>query len=318
MDSLYIAMLLIFILSFGSLGIVRLYRYFTTTKTVLTNKEKCYKVKRQDFINNWTKYFWSNKWRFVWISVFFLFLILLGIAIGGFGGILFSVFIALCYLPFLWWARKSYVLFPKYAKEKLASFEEAIKNAIKKDTETLKGDNIQKFSDTNNEFDIKPQIFNFPVGVEKFDYPLFEPNPVKKTVIKRRKLEFLVLAKEFFRVYKNATTFDLINPARAPLPKGCVELKGAGPYKEHYYSQMQNVEYDGKAIVIKYTKSSGIPDVHFTCKKGTEGPALSAFQEKLRIIERQRLGKIQEYKYYKDIESQKEQNSQKKDEDDKK
>jgi len=312
MDSLYIAMLLILILSFGALGIIKFYRYLNTTKAVLTNKEKCYKVKRQEFIDNWTKFFWSDPKRFIWITIFFLFLIFLGIAIGGFGGILFSVFVALCYLPFLWWARRSYVMFPKYAKERLDSFENSIRDGIKKEI-TFEGDNIQKFSNMDNEFDTEPKIFEFPVNVEKFDYPLFEKNPLKKTVIKRRKLEFLILSREYFSICKGATTFDLLHPARAPLPKGCAEIRAAGECNEYYYSQMQNVEYDGKAIVIKY--SSGIPDVTFTCKKGTHKPAMKALKEKLRIIERQRLRKIEEHKCYEDIKSRREQQQKKEPED---
>ncbi len=62
---------------------------------------------------------------------------------------------------------------------------------------------------------------------------------------------------------------------------------------------MQNVEYDGSAIVIKY--SGGLPDVKFKCTKGTHKPAMKALKEKLRIIERQRLRKIEEHKYYEDI-----------------
>jgi|GEM_PF-5869335 len=298
MDSLYIAMLLILIIAFGILEAVRFYRYTNTTKAVLTNKKECYRLKRKQLIDNWTKYFWSNKWRFIWITIFFIFLILLGIAIGGFGGILFSVFVTLCYIPFLWWARKSYLMFPKYAKERLESFENAIREGIKKEV-TFEGDNIQKFSSSDEEFDTEPKIFEFPTNVDKCDYPIFEKNPIKKTVIKRRKLEFLILSREYFSICKGATTFDLLEPARAPIPKRCVELKLAGECNEYYYSQMQNVEYDGKAIVIKYY--GDIPDVKFPCKKGTHKPAMKALKEKLRIIERQRLRKIEEHRHYEDI-----------------
>jgi len=41
--------------------------------------------------------------------------------------------------------------------------------------------------------------------------------------------------------------------------------------------------------------------VNFKCKKGTHKPAMKALKEKLRIIERQRLRKIEEHKYYEDI-----------------
>ncbi len=61
------------------------------------------------------------------------------------------------------------------------------------------------------------------------------------------------------------------------MPKKCIILKNAGECNEYYYSQMQNVEYDGEAIVIKY--SAGIPDVKFKCKKGTHKPAMKALKE---------------------------------------
>jgi len=41
---------------------------------------------------------------------------------------------------------------------------------------------------------------------------------------------------------------------------------------------MQNVEYDGSAIVIKY--SAGLPDVKFKCKKGTHKPAMKGFKRR--------------------------------------
>ncbi len=298
MNILYLALILIVVIAISIIASVRIYRYYNTTKTTLTNEKECLKAKRQQLIDNWTKYFWSNPKRFIWITIFFLFLILLGMAIGGFGGILFSVFITLCYIPFLVFARKNYLLFPKYAKEKLDSFEKAITDAIKKEI-TLEGDNIQKFSDTDGEFDTEPKLFKFPVDVKKFDYPIFEPNPAKKTVIAERKLEFLVLSKEYFSICKGATPFNLLNPKRGPIPKKCPELKGGGECNEYYYSQMQNVEYDGKAIHIIY--NTGTPDVSFACKKGTQKDAMKALKEKLRLTERQRLKKIQEHKYYEDI-----------------
>ena len=213
--------------------------------------------------------------------------------------ILFSVFITLCYIPFLVFARKSYLWFPKYAKEKLESFEKAVIEAIKKEV-TLEGDNIQKFSDKDNEFDTEPKLFIFPVNVKKFDYPIFERYPIKKTIISERKLEFLILSREYFSICKSATLFNLTDPKRGPVAKKCPELKGGGECNEFYYSQMQNVEYDGKAIVIKY--NTGTPDVSFQCKKGPmQKNAMKALKEKLRLTERQRLRKIQEHKNYEDI-----------------
>ncbi len=76
---------------------------------------------------------------------------------------------------------------------------------------------------------------------------------MKKPVIKSRKLEFLILSREYFSICKGATSFNLLEPKRAPIAKKCIILKNAGECNEYYYSQMQNVEYDGEAIVIKYS-----------------------------------------------------------------
>jgi hypothetical protein len=247
----------------------------------------------------------------VWITIFFLFLILLGIAIGGFGGVLFSVFVTLWYIPFLIFARKSYVWFPKVAKERLEKFEEAIINGIKKEI-TFEGDNIQKFSDKDDEFDTEPRIFIFPVNIKKFDYPIFEKNPLKRTVIRERKLEFLILSREYFSICKGATPFNLLEPKRAPLPKKCVELKLAGECNEFYYSQMQNVQYNGKAIVIIY--NTGTPNVEFVCKKGpVQKNAMKALKEKLRLTERQRLRKLEEHRSYEEIKEKREKQQAQKD-----
>ncbi len=104
------------------------------------------------------------------------------------------------------------------AKEKLDSFERDIREGIKREI-TFEGDNIQKFSNRDDEFDTEPQIFEFPVNIEKFDYPLFERNPMKKPVIKSRKLEFLILSREYFSICKGATPFNLLEPKRAPMLK---------------------------------------------------------------------------------------------------
>ncbi len=298
MNILYLGLILILVVAVSIIISVKAYRYYNTTKATLSNEKECLKAKRQEFIDNWYLFFWSSPKRFIWITIFFLFLILLGMAINGFGGILFSVFVTICYIPFLVFARKSYLWFPKIAKERLNDFEKAITNAIKKEI-TFDGDNIQKFSDKDDEFDTSPTIFTFPVNVKKFDYPIFEKNPIKKTVISERKLEFLVLSREYFSICKGATPFNLLNPKRGPIPKKCPELKGGGECNEYYYSQMQNVEYDGKAINIIY--NTGTPDVSFACKKGTQKNAMKALKEKLRLTERQRLKKIQEHRDYEDI-----------------
>ncbi len=310
MNILYLAMIAILFIAISIISYMRIYRYLTTTKATLTNKEECLRKKRKIFVDNWYLFFWSNPKRFIWITIFFMFLILLGMAVGGFGGILFSVFVALCYIPFLVFARKSYVWFPKEAKKRLDSFEKAVTDAIKKEI-TFDGDNIQKFASKDKEFDSAPQLFTFPVGIKKFDYPIFENRPPKKTVISERKLEFLVLSREYFSICKSATPFNLLNPKLGPVPKKCPELKGGGECNEYYYSQMQNVEYDGKEECIRIIYYGDIDDVIFKCKKiaPNRKPAMKALKEKLRLTERQRLKKIEEHRSYEEIKERREKKS---------
>jgi len=277
---------------------IRVERFLDIQKATLSNKEECKRKELKERIDNWYYFFWSNPLRFVWISIFVLFLIFLGIAFGTFWWVLASVFFTLLYIPFLIFAYRSYYWFPVEAKKRLDEFENAIIDGIKKEI-TFDGDNIQSFANKDEEFDTNPQIFTFPVEVTKFDYPLFETRAPKKPVIKTRKLEFLILSREYFSICKGASKFDLLNPPKAPLAKKCAYVKNAGECNEYYYSQMQNVEYDGKAIHIIY--NTGTPDVSFPCKKGTHKPAMKALKDKLRLTERQRLKKIQEHKYYEDV-----------------
>ncbi len=307
MNILYLAMIVILFVAIAIITYMRIYRYLTVTKATLTNKEECLRKKRKIFIDNWYLFFWSNPKRFIWITIFFMFLILLGMAIGGFWGILFSVFIALWYIPFLVFARKSYLWFPIEAKKRLESFEKAITEDIKKEI-TFEGDKIQKFASQDEEFDSSPQIFVFPVDIKKFDYPIFENRPPKKTVIKERKLEFLILSQEYFSICKNATPFNLLNPKLGPVPKKCPEIRKGGECNEYYYSQMQNVEYDEKEECIRIIYYGDIEDVIFKCKKiaPNRKPAMKALKEKLRLTERQRLRKIEEHRNYEEIKEKRE------------
>ena len=170
---------------------------------------------------------------------------------------------------------------------------------------TFEGDNIQIFSNKDNEFDTKPQIFTFPVNVTKIPFPPLETRPPKQPIVATRKLEFLVLSREYFSTCQGAGTFNLLEPKQAPLAKKCAEAKGtAGECKEYYYSQMQNVEYDGKEGCIRIVYYGDIPDATFKCKKGpAQKDAMKALKEKLRLTERQRLHKIDEHAKYENIKN---------------
>ncbi len=276
-------------------------------KTQLSNKLECDRVRQEQLFRNWYDYFWSNPMRFWWTLLFLCFFVGLGLSLdrtlaySGLG-LLFSFISFVTLTAFLVFAYKSYYWFPIKAKARLEEFEKAIEAGIRKETESEE-DNIHEFTKHDEEFDTEPVIFKFPVEVKKCQYPLFEKNPKKQTVIAERKLEFLVLSSEYFNICKSATKFKLLDPERLPEPKKCAEKRAAGGCKEFYYSQMKNVYYDmGKeAIVIKYYND--IDDVEFAVKKtnGDRTKAVKELRKKLRIKERQILKKLEEQNNYESI-----------------
>ncbi|MCH9741270.1 MAG: hypothetical protein K0U38_10615 [Epsilonproteobacteria bacterium] len=301
MTTLFTFLLVLMLVSITFFLLYLLYQSLTTKingkKAAFSNQWECDKVLREQMITNYTDYFWTDAVRFVWVSIFFIFLIALGIAIGGLG-LIFSFVMALIYVAFLIFAYQSYYAFPEKAKAKLAAFESAIKGGIEKEI-SFEGDNIQSFTDKDDEFDTKPVIFAFPVEITKFNFPPLEKNPAKKTVISTRKLEFLILSREYFSICKGATTFNLTNPKRGDIKKKCAEAKGSGECNEYYYSQMRNVLYDTKAKGIRIVYNHEQDDEIFKCKKDPK--AMKAIKEKLRLTERQKLKKIEEHKNYEEI-----------------
>jgi len=300
---LMILLILAFIAGFLFMGMISITTSYSKKKTDISNNSGCRKALHQQTIRNWTDYFWSNKDRFLWISIFLLFFVLLGVSIGNYFSMLFSVVMAIVSGFFLIFAYRSYKAFPTKAAEKLSNFEETIRTAIKNEI-SFDGDNIQHFSDTDEAFDTEPQVFSFPVEVTKISYPPFETRAPKQTIIATRKLEFLVLSREYFSICKSATKFDLLNPARAGAPKKCSELPGVtGECHEYYYSQMRNVQYDDTNQCIRIIYRDHEDDVSFPCKKADPDrkPAMKALKEKLRLTERQKLRKIEEHRHYEEL-----------------
>ncbi len=261
-------------------------------KKVTKDKEKKAKQAAYDRdMRNTLDYFWKESWTFWWIVVFLAFFISLGFAIGTFYSLLSSILFIIISILFGLFAYRSYVTFEPKAKAALNKFEDAILASVNSEI-SFEGDNIQSFSDKDDEFDTEPNIIKFVIAPTKIDFPPFEKVPKKKPIFATRKLEFLILSREYFSICQKASTFNLLKPTKAV----------AGECDEYYYSQMQNVTYDGKAITIKYNKDTGHEDVTFVCKKGKEQKqAMKALKEKLRLTERQKLQKIQEHKHYEDL-----------------
>jgi hypothetical protein len=308
---------LLFLAFLGSIA-YSLNTKFAKKKTAMKQNTTCSKELNAHKIRLYTDYFWSEGGdRFIWISIFLIFFMFLGVSIGNLVGIIFSIIATIVTVSFFLFAYRSYINFPIKAKAKLDAFEKGIEAGINKEI-SFEGDNIQSFSDKDEEFDTKPQVFKFPVEVTKIPYPPFGKTAGKKPITSTQKLEFLILSREYFSICKKASKFNLLNPARAPIPKGCVELPGGGgECDEYYYSQMRNVQYDGKAIRIIY--SDGQEDAVFECKKGpAQKAAMKALKEKLRLTERQKLRKIEEHKHYEDLKDKRIKPSEKSPEEEKK
>ncbi len=278
---------------------------YDARKTNMSNKLACRKVHLQILKRNWTDYFWSDYMRASWIMLFLLFFIALGLALDNLYSLIFSAIVTIIAIAFIMFARKSYVEFVPKATARLKEFENNVQSAIEKEI-SFDGDNIQVFSNEDKEFNTKPQIFSFPTEVKKIQFPPLETRPPKQPIFATRKLEFLVLSREYFSICKGAETFNLLNPKLEPEKKKCAESKGkAGECNEYYYSQMQNVEYDGKNECIRIIFYGDIPDVSFKCKKiaPNRKPAMKALKDKLRLTERQRLRKIDEHEKYEEIKN---------------
>jgi hypothetical protein len=281
---------------------------YDKTKTEYTNSYNCRQVKRKQFIRNWTDYFWSNSIRFAWITLILLSIITYGITIaknfniveGAYISVIFSIITFLFFI----FSFISYKNFPSKAKAALDEFESAIKAGINKET-TYDGDNIQRHSDESSEMDTKLTIFEFTVGPKKIDFPPFESRPPKKPIIEKRKLEFLVLSREYFNICQSATPFNLLNPEKLPAKKKCAPKKAAGPCKEYYYSQVKYVTYEEEHIMIFFNTNDETIKYSSPKRLGKHANVISAFREKLRITERQRLTKVDEHKKFIDIQEDK-------------
>jgi len=274
--------------------------------TMMSNNAACRKVRMEIRIRNWTDFFWSNSMRFAWITLFLVTIIIysyVGYAhFHIFAGAIISVIFSILTLIFFFFAWKSYYAFEEKAKERITKFENTIKGKIDKEI-SFDGDNIQTFSKEREDMDTDEQKFYFPVGTKKIAFPLFQKNPKKQPIIAERKLEVLILSREYFSICQGATAFNLINPKLAAPLKKCAQVEIPGECEEHYYSQMRNVLYKDDAIQIIFDNEDD--NISFKCPKMAPDrkPAIKALKEKLRITERQRLTKIDEHKKFIDIKN---------------
>lgn len=293
----------------GMLFVALYYLYYLLTRKIKGKQaawgtaRACAAENRRINMRNKLDYFWKEPMTFSWIMLFLIFFTLLGFILGTKIGVISSVIFLIITLVFLIFSIKSYKNFEQKAKARIVEFEKDVRSAIDAEI-SFNGDNIQSFTDADEAFDTKPQIFEFPTSVTKIAFPPLERNAKKHTIISTRKIEFLVLSREYFSICRGAGTFSLLAPGQAGADKKCAEKKGSGgDCNEFYYSQMQNVQYDTKneCIRIIYNADTGHEDVTFPCKKPAAKAPLKALKEKLRLTERQKLQKVQEHKNYEDI-----------------
>ena len=275
-----------------------------------SNKIACRKIYTEKLIRNWTDFFWSNSMRFAWITLFLVTIIIYGYVAYAyfhiFTGAIISIFFSIITLMFFYFAWHSYHNFEEKAKKRLTDFENAIKAGIDKEI-SFEGDNIQSYSKSDDNMDTNEKTFYFSVPLARIPFPPFQKNKAKQ-LVSEQKIDALILSREYFSICKSATPFNLLNPKEGAMAKKCAEVKASGECDEHYYSQMQNVEYDSKEECIRIIYYGDIPDAIFKCKKAAANrkPAMKALKEKLRITERQRLSKIDEHKKFKDIKEESE------------
>jgi Ca2+/Na+ antiporter len=282
----------------------RLEREINLKRMQFSNSAACRKVLKEHRWRLLTDYFWSDYMRFAWIMLLLVLSIGILLAIDHTITIILAALVTILTVFFLRFAIKSYKAFPEKAAARLQKFETEVENTLKTEI-SFKGDNIQSFSSEDDNFDTNPIIFSFPTDVSKVAFPPFESNPRKQPIIKTRRMEYLILSREYFSICKNANTFNLLDPARFPPMKQCAEISGkAGECHEHYYSQMRNVEYDNAKECIRIIYYDERDDVEFPCKKlaPNRKPAMKALQEKLRLTERQRLHKIDEHEKFEKIQ----------------
>jgi len=289
--------------------------YYNLNKTIKdryaakTKEQDCAKEKAKIDQRNRTDYFWKEHMTFSWIILFLLFSIFFGFATKNIFGIIFSILAIVIFIYFMKFAITSYKSFEEKAKKRIDDFEAQVRASIDSEI-SFNGDNIQTFTNEDEKFDTNVQKFEFPTAITKIPFPPLEKNAKKHKIISTRKLEFLVLSREYFSICKNTATFNLLEPK---LDAKCMEAKGSGgECNEYYYSQMQNVQYDNKeeCIRIIYNTDTGHEDVTFSCKKAAPNrkPAMKALKEKLRLTERQKLHKIDEHKKYEEIMEKRKQN----------
>ncbi len=310
MDSISFLLLFLLFVLFIFLTIAFLYaiyidtikKKFTVHKTQLENKIICEKYKWKGKLNRLTNLIWLKPKMILTVVVLgFFFEVFLIIANTIFSLILALIFFIL-YIYFIKFIYDKYFAFREFAKKKLQEHEEAIKDAVMKQayaTDSL----IQKYRYEDEYKDVDFELFTHPKkDVKKAKFPPFIDIPdEKRDVVLERVMQFIVLGPDFLMACLNPTPFNLEKPLRDEPKKKCALLRKPGDCKEVYYSQIKTVFYKDQYIHIVLWDEKEEPIKIFVKKKPDAGPLMTAIKARLRITERQRLGKIQEQLFFENL-----------------
>jgi len=274
------------------------------------NRLACKKVQEEAVRNSWTIYIWAYPKRIVLLNIAFVIVFFFSVLLYFLTGIWFHLIVFVAYVVFLKFLYKWYEEFPKIAAEKLKKHEEKLESDLKNQIKSL-ADKVEEVLSNEEEIKntpleylahLKIDIIKHPTDVQKFDFPPFiDLPPAKKSVIKARKMQYFVLTRDFIYAALDPTPFNLLEPKRGDIKKKCTEIIAVGPTRDYYYSMIRRVYYDKdeKGIKIIFFDDEAEKPVVMKAPEPAAKESIFKIKERLRLLERQRLGKVDEiYKFY--------------------
>jgi hypothetical protein len=218
-------------------------------KSSYKNSLECKRILSKDRNRLFTDYFWYDFNTFVYLNVIFALIFAIVLVLDNVISSAIGFLITTLYIYFIIWTKEKYQKFPDIAKERLESFENSIKEALKKEL-SVYGQDIEYFSSFDKIKDLNKSIviFETPTSVSKIKFPPFGKS---KNIIKTRKLTFLVVGEDFIIVCTNATEFNLLYPKRGDIKKKCAEIKSLGGCEEYLLQNICDFEIQGKILIAK-------------------------------------------------------------------
>jgi len=282
-------------------------KWYAISKEKWSQFDTCEKLKISDLKRNYTHYFWYNGWRFIVVSLGFFLIYMLSLFYYDESGYMWFVLIFVLYLVFVRYAIKWYIEFPQKAGDALKEHEDAIINAVCKEV-AEHADMINEFlakyslditDDYNSKEECLKNMIKHPTAVKKVNYPPFiKMADPKKPIVSERKIQFIVLERDFMLVCLGATIFNLLQPKRLIPKKMCAYDRKAGPCKDIFYSTIKHVTYEDDGIKIFFWDKTEEPIVMKVKKPEDAKPDILRIRNRIRLVERQRLHKITEVLHF--------------------